>query len=361
MRVLLIGPMPPPVNGVSFANATLTKKLEERAISVDIINTSADTLSSKQGTSFSFSKALSFFHTYFKVFRIFSNDIIYTTPGQTFFGILKYAPFYLLAWLLGKPYIIHLHGNYLGKEYNLLKGIKKKLFYFFISRASAGIALSGSLVKNFADLLPRERVYVVENFVTDDLLQPLTSKPSDKLRVIFLSNLMKEKGILDLLDALSILKDKGIDFSATLAGALEQGLEELIEEKFLTISENTTYLQTVSGPRKRQALQEANVFVLPTYYIMEGQPISLLEGLATGNINVSTAHAGIPDVADTSNGYFVAPQAPHELAAVLEKISRNIDSEVERFSLRNQQHAASLFTEQRFVDRIIEIFKAVKK
>ena len=45
--------------------------------------------------------------------------------------------------------------------------------------------------------------------------------------------------------------------------------------------------------------------MLPTYYKMEGQPISILEAMATGNVILTTRHAGIPDVVtDGKHGRF---------------------------------------------------------
>ncbi len=101
-----------------------------------------------------------------------------------------------------------MHGNYLGEEYKRLTGIKKKVFKKLLSKAAAGIVLSPSLIPNFDNLLRAGQVFVVENFVGNVIYQNAVIKKADKLRIIYLSNLIKEKGIIDLLDALILLKSK---------------------------------------------------------------------------------------------------------------------------------------------------------
>ena len=44
---------------------------------------------------------------------------------------------------------------------------------------------------------------------------------------------------------------------------------------------------------------------LPTYYPMEGQPISIIEAMGFGNFIVTTNHAGIPDICCKKNSLFV--------------------------------------------------------
>ncbi|WP_342646857.1 glycosyltransferase family 4 protein [Mucilaginibacter sp. CSA2-8R] len=361
MKVLLIGPFPLPIDGCSYANKILQQNFVTQRVAHDMVNTNTSVISSKQGNKFSFKKAFSFIPVYLGAFKIFSNDVVYLTPGQTFFGIVKYSPFILLCILLNKPYVIHVHGNYLGKQYQLLTGVKKKIFHFLLSRCAAGIVLSKSLVHNFDDLLPLDKVFVVENFVDDTLYATVPQKPVNKLVIIYLSNLMREKGILDVLDALLLLQKANIPFEATIAGSMEVGIKPEIESRLQHLGSSVNYVNTITGDKKKQKLQEANVFILPTYYKMEGQPISLLEGLATGNIIISTQHAGIPDIINEKNGYLVKPQSPAEIADCLRIINADITGNVEKFSAFNRSYAAATFTEKRFFENIFKVLKLVAK
>ena len=359
MKVLLIGPFPLPLDGCSFANEILYQNLDERNVLKDRINTNTAIVSSKQGYSFSLQKTVSFMGKYTYFYKIFNSDVVYVTPGQTFFGIMKYSPFLWLCQLLSKPYIIHVHGNYLGEEYKRLSGIKKNVFKRLISKAAAGIVLSKSLIKNFKSLLPNEKVFIVENFVSNALYHQKAIKKTDKLRVIYLSNLIKEKGIIDLLDALIILDSNAVEFDAVLAGAIDAANEQAITVRLEKLKGKVTYLGVVSGNSKTEVLWNANVFVLPTYYPMEGQPIALLEGLATGNVIVTTKHSGIPDIIDESNGFFVPVQSPESIATCLKKISNNLQDSINTFSQYNIKYAAEKFTEEKFTNKVLGIMQSL--
>ena len=363
MKILVIGPLPNPIDGCSLSNSTLCKNLQKQKISFKTINTNVKSVSSNQGTSFSLKKAFIFFKVYFKVFSVFSSDVVYLTPGQTFFGVLKYSPFIVLSQWLRKPYVIHVHGNYMGKEYQLLEGIKKRIFYKLVSKASAGIVLSISLKDNFKDLLPIDKVVVVENFANDELYLNFDKKVKEKEipSILFLSNLIAEKGIIDLLDALIILKAKNIKFKTFLAGKIEQEFSEIIDQKMRSIGEQVEYLGVIKGDQKQNILNKANIFVLPTYYKMEGQPISILEAMATGNIIITTKHAGIPDVFSEKNGYFVDPQSPEQIADCIATISLDVNKEVEKYMEINTLYAKERFTETIFSNAIIEVLKKVSK
>jgi glycosyltransferase involved in cell wall biosynthesis len=281
---------------------------------------------------------------------------VYITPGQTFFGIVKYSPFILLALLLNKPYLIHLHGNYLGKEFMQLKGIKKNIFRFLISKARFGIALSHSLKENFKGLLKEDNIAVIENFADADLfISNSNQKDYQFPKILFLSNLIKEKGILDVLDALILMKRKNISFSAVLAGQMEEEIKELIKGKINELGESVKYYPVVLGELKKQVLSEANIFILPTYYSMEGQPISVLEAMASGNAVMCTRIPGITDIANENQVIFVDKQNPEEIAAHLEALSNNMNR-IKEYSTTNFNFADSRFRIEHFGEKIIELF-----
>lgn len=357
MKIVLIGPLPNPVNGCSLANQTFLEYLKkENKFKVNTINTNIDpNIQGEQG-QFGWFKLFGFIKVYLEIYKIINSQSVYMTPGQSFLGILKYAPFILLAWILNKPIIMHLHGNFLGTQYQLLKGIKKKIFKFLVSRSSAGIVLSNSLIKNFYGLLALEKVFIVENFANKELIADVViRKDTAKIKLLWLSNLMKEKGILDFLDALIVLKNKGIEFEVKLAGKIEEGLGTIIQQKINQLGSHVEYLGIVYGTEKKALLCESNVFVFPTYYTMEGQPIALIEAMATGNVIVTTNHAGIPDIVRAENGYLVQPKDVTGLVNQLEVISQNLVQEIDKFSQHNQDYVKHNFTEDAFGKKIMYI------
>lgn len=361
MKILIIGPFPEPINGCSIANETLLRQFKlESHISVDFINTNSKNISSENVGQFSLSKVFSFIKTYKEIFSINKADVVYTTPGQTFFGIVKYMPFYFYCLLFRKPYIIHIHGNHLGNEYKSLQGFKKWFFSLFIKRASVGIVLSNSLKGNFEGLLNPKKIFIVENFAQDEVVKRTEMvKPKDRLRLLYLSNLMEEKGILDFLDCLILLKNAEILFEANIAGKIEDESEDIINNKFEELQGLITYHGVVSGQSKIDLLEKSNIFILPTYYRMEGQPISLIEAMATGNIIVTTNFSGIPDIISEDNGYFVEAKNPKSIFEVLVEINQKLDKSIDKYSSVNTDYVKLNFTESQFSSKIFNVIKQI--
>ena len=164
-------------------------------------------------------------------------------------------------------------------------------------------SMTNALIENLIHFLPLKDIHIVPNFF-EETVRPthFKSRENEPLKVVYLSNLMEEKGVLDLLKSLMILKENNIEFEARFAG----NIEEKIKQKVLPFFDckELTYLGIVSGEQKKELLEWSNVFVLPTYYKMEGVPLSILEALSTGNIIVSTKHAGIQDIISDKNGRF---------------------------------------------------------
>jgi len=269
---------------------------------------------------------------------------------------LKYALFIVAASALRKELIIHVHGNYLGKEYQSLKGIKRVLFYFLVSRFTKGIVLSNSLKQNLTPFLKDKNIFSLPNFAQDYLYTKDKKFVKDELRIFYLSNLMKEKGIFCLLNALKILEKNNIIYKAKIAGNIDQNYSKEILKLFTELK-NAEYIGIVNGDDKKRLLEWGNIFVLPTFYKMEGQPISILEAMATTNLVVTTNHAGISDVfQDKINGYFVEKNNENSIEKILSYLAAN-KSELKKIAEYNKRFFLNNFTVDIFKKNLLEIIK----
>jgi glycosyltransferase involved in cell wall biosynthesis len=356
-KILLVGPFPDPISGVSLANKVVKEVLDNtKDFKVYFINTSYPTFQDAVG-SFSFHKFFFFLKLNLKVLKIFNTDIVYITPGQTFFGITKYALFILIASLLKKELIIHVHGNFLGTQYHQLKGLKKKIFYFLISKFTKGIVLSYSLRNNLLPFLEEPKIFVLPNFAEDYLFKEVKRNANPKLNIVYLSNLMEEKGVFFLLETLKELEKRNIIYEAKIAGNIDDDLKEKIIQKINALK-NTNYIGVVYKKEKKELLDWSTIFVLPTFYKMEGQPISIIEALATQNVIIATEHAGIPDIIKSDiNGYLVNPKSSNSILAPLLFLNDN-KYKINEISDFNREYFINNFTVRNFAEEIIKILNA---
>lgn len=350
-NLLIIGPFPGPPKGISLSNQVVANGLIKRNWNIKKINTEhSDKVNGAIG-QFSFNK-LSFLKTYFQGYKIFTVDVVYITIGITFFGVLKYAPFILLSKIVNKKTIVHLHSNHLKKEYQSLKGIKKNVFFNLMASFDAGIVLSNSLRDNLTPFIASDAVRELYNFVEDELIISeeilLKKKDFTEIRLFFLSNFLEEKGINLLLRVIKRLNEEGLFLKVKIAGNKISGnnVDELLAEL-----NNVEYLGIVSGAAKQDLLIWGNVFCLPTFFSMEGQPISILEAMAFNNLILTTQHAGIPDICSEENAVFCKEKSEEDLYLKIKFIISNWD-EVQKKGTSNGIYARNKFTETKFISTL---------
>jgi glycosyltransferase involved in cell wall biosynthesis len=261
--------------------------------------------------------------------------------------------------LLNRESIVHVKGGYLKTSYENMSYFKKTISKFILQLYSKGIVLSDSLRPLLEEFLDSDNVFVQHNFIQHSLILPekevFQRKSFDSLKIIFLSNLIPEKGIYQLLESLENLNSKGTKFEAKIAGHIPNNHEGL-KQRMHKIK-NLEFIGVVQGNAKADLLSWGNVFCLPTYYSMEGQPISILEAMGFGNLIVTTKHAGIPDICNKKNGSFVEQSDVQSLVSELNSLINNISwvKETCRFNLTQ---ARKLYSEEAFVNGVIKIIKS---
>lgn len=136
--------------------------------------------------------------------------------------------------------------------------------------------------------------------------------PHTPLRLIYAGKIAKAKGLTSLLSALQILHNRGLTFELQLAGGASTPSEY---DEIKAQSKSCTFKTYFSGKLSQQelavALQQADLFVLPSYY--EGLPLVLIEALACGLPIITTALPGIKPWLDNNidkhQAVFITPPA----------------------------------------------------
>ncbi|MDE6444916.1 MAG: glycosyltransferase family 4 protein [Muribaculaceae bacterium] len=144
--------------------------------------------------------------------------------------------------------------------------------------------------------------------------------------VIFTARMLREKGVVDLMDAADLLKEKYSDkVEFWLCGGLSSNPTALSEE-YLKKRCDGKYLKWL-GHRTDvpDLLRKASIMCFPSYY-REGVPKSLIEASAIGRPIITTDSIGCRDtVVDGENGILVPVHSPEALANALDKLISNPD------------------------------------
>lgn len=360
-RALFIGPLPPPVTGQSLACAVLLEALRSR-FDVEVIDINKSDLNSGR---VSWSRIADMLGVARRVRSAQRNaDLVYFTITESLLGNLKDMLIYAACLPRLERLVIHLHGG--AGMVRLLQGrVLRLLNGWFLRRMGAVIVLGSRLAPIYKGLVLPERLKQVQNFAEDRFFltdAEINAKHADhnKVRLLYLSNMIPEKGCLLIADALEALPaDDRAQMQVDFAGAFPTPEAEATFRARIASLTGVAYHGTVHGDAKRQLLADAHIVCLPTYYPYEGQPICILEGYAAGCAVVTTDHSGILDVfTDGENGLLVEKRSVESLARALLELLTNRD-ELTRFGKTNAAYARRQFSVDRYNTDLLRILDTV--
>jgi len=368
----MVGTLPPPMGGDAKALKTLVESAEFiEQFTADVVDISDGRLRSAGGPVITVSKVHRIVNAAWSIASSGRGEppaLYYLVIAQSPMGAMRDL---FLLWVMraaagrGAQVILHLHGGGFQEFYRRAPGLLRHMIRRSFGRVRAAIVLGPSLAGMFDGILPRERVAVVANCVSNDALlsvddyeAKMRSVSSRPLRVLYLSNMIVSKGYLDLLEAAGYLASSGVELQVSFAGPFPTiAAERAFIDRLATggAAGVASYKGAVSGREKYQLLREHDVFVLPTYFPNEGQPISILEAMGAGMAIICTDHGGIADlVTDGVNGVFVPREDPHALAQALGGLAADMER-VRCFGAANRQKVLNGYTEDAYVARMSEV------
>ena len=139
---------------------------------------------------------------------------------------------------------------------------------------------------------------------------------------LFLGNLMRQKGVLVLLDACSILRKNNQSFKCHFVGANSEDLPRTeIDGKIheLQLHDCVVMHGPMYGADKETMLQQIHIMVFPSFYHNECFPLVLLEAMKNKMAIISTNEGAIPDmVLQNNNGLLVEKENAQALANAMQ-------------------------------------------
>jgi len=213
------------------------------------------------------------------------------------------------------PVLLHLHGNGFDSLYDQSNTLAQALIRGLFERAACVLVPCESL-RGWVRAAAREaHVVCVPNPVAVQTLAKDTCRPN---MVLFLGHMAPDKGVFDLLEAVSAARGAVPDLRLVCAGDGDRIAVARYAER-LGIAEAVKFTGWVGPSGKRALFESAAVLAAPAYDA--ALPMSLLEAMAAGVPVVAAAVGGIPEaIVDGVNGFLVAPGDSASLARVLRKV-----------------------------------------
>jgi len=182
---------------------------------------------------------------------------------------------------------------------------------------------------------------------------PVTKTIGKPFTFLLISRLIHDKGILEYIEAIKLLKSKGIDANFQLLGQLDTKHARGISSKLVNqwIEQDVVeYLGSVDDVRK--FINNADCVVLPSY--REGTPKSLLEAASSGKPIVATDVAGCNNVVeDGVNGFLCKSKDANDLALKMTNLMSLDEQSLNKMGKASRKIAVSRFNENIVIDKYL--------
>ena len=280
-------------------------------------------------------------------------QLAYLTASRSPGGFLRDAVFILLCRLRGVPAINHVHGSDLPRllRHRWMGRIARRL----LNLLSGNIVLSRAMASAAGQAGLRNAV-VIRNFAAPEFFAATSPRrgPEAPLRILYFSNVMRAKGVFDLIEACCLLERTRPDVELHIAGQILEETRALgaqTRRALIALTARHPFVRwhgPLYGADKVRAYAEADIFCLPSYYDAEAAPLSLLDAMAAGVACVVTDVGGVREiVADGAAARVVPPREPDALAAHLLELAQSPGLR-QQLGARAREQALAHFTLDRF-------------
>lgn len=217
--------------------------------------------------------------------------------------------------------------------------------------------LSKDLIREYYHY-PAERIRVIYNGVDLSQFQPSASRAASAgmVRLLFVGQDFKRKGLAAVIDALAEVRDAGIACRLRVVGSDDPALYRTQAAK-LGLTESIAF----DGPTRdiQSAYQDADLFVFPTLY----DPFAnvCLEALACGLPVLTTTTNGSSEViTEDADGYIIDGTAIHPAPRIAKAIMKYCSLTPERRDAmrENARNKATRFTTEANATAIVDLLSS---
>lgn len=302
-RIIMVGAFPPPIHGMAAVNAGVKNALRQACLEPIVITVGAMSLDR------------AFVIRLGRLPRVLGGLVRLITlrglRGQSLYmsvsggaGQIYEVAYLLVARLRRMRLFLHHHSfSYLG-----VQNRRTTLLVRAAGARAVHVALSASMENQLRKLYGIEVVVTISNAVF--LMQSGTTpvQPRPELKTVgFISNLTREKGVLEFLDLLAAARETGLPIVGKLAGPFQDPEAEYQVRLRLASLPNVEYVGPKYGKEKELFLSEIDALIFPTRYVNEAEPLTLHEAMSRGIPVIAYGRGCIPELVSSTGGKVIDP------------------------------------------------------
>lgn len=265
----------------------------------------------------------------------------------------------LLAKHLKKKFnvkvVVTIHVGASSTVFNRIGMFRNKLLKIMNKDVSKNIFLSKAIQNEFISLgLDEKKTSVLYNYHNMTTLREEDRlKRVADLHLLFVGALHREKGILELLQAVDNCKHKSIHLDVC-GLKTDISIEKNIDKYKNSIGEKITFHGYVNGSKKTALFKRADILILPSYH--EGMPLVVLEALSQGCAVISTKVGSTPEILiDSRNVVWIEVGSSENIEASILKLY--YDRELLAKMKKNNEVLGEQYTLLNHIDKLCKIFQ----
>lgn len=332
VRVLHVGPLPPPLGGVATALQMILACPALQGFGQTVFNTSAGGPTEVVGR-----KLPSVGRVFRRVRQAFAlagrvrrerPQLVHVQCGAE--GAWSMLGDFALVWAGGAGggrVIVHLHVDPSTAFFPGGTGWRQRVFRWLARPADDMFVLTTAYRDHLLALGVRQPVHVVPNMCDETLLDlaPDRTRTPAEVRVLFLGRLTRAKGLFDLLAAAARARSACSELRFDVAGVPstpqeEHTIAEVMRHERLEATLSLCGL--VTGDAKRRLLERADILVAPSHW--ESFGIVAIEAMAAGLPVVAARVRGLGSIVeDGQTGFLFAPGDVDAMAQHLVRLARD--------------------------------------
>ena len=222
--------------------------------------------------------------------------------------------------------------------------------------------------QDIVDMGIKKRVYCIRgSAVNEDRFQPneisIQKRNSGDKVLIFVSRLLKQKGVIELIEALKRINSSSqARFIAFIVGWSDENNPASVKTKNLKElikghESNILFLGKRSDVDELIALSD--ISILPTYY-REGTPRFLLESMSMGKPIITTNMPGCDHLVSSEdpNGLLIEPKNSDSIVKALGEI---IEMDLKKMGKNSAMFYRQKFSENIVYSSILELYEKIRK
>lgn len=367
LKILIVGQTPPPYGGQAVM---IQKLLDGKFDRVKLFHVRM--AFSKEMDEIGKFRYLKLFHLLNVIYKIvykrlrYNIDVLYYPPAGPD-KIPMYRDLAILIntrWLF-KHTIFHFHAGGISKLYLKLSPVLKCLFRCAYFKPDVAIRLSSRTPRDGHNLKTKYE-FIVPYGIEDKFKNTNTKErmQNSGFEILYVGVLRESKGVLVLLEAANILRERGLDFRINFVGKFASKLfgKKVYERIDLYgLESQVKFSGVLIGKRKWKAFARADIFCFPTYFESETFGIVILEAMQFALPVVSTRWRGIPSIIrNTESGYLVSIKDSRAIADKIEIFIKH-PAKAKQMGQKGRQLFLGKYTIDKYYKNMEKVYLSVSK